>query len=142
MKRDRRTVLLALIAGCSARVFAGSIFAMLGVATVRDAAAQSDDQLVVVRVSTRDVRALQEFIRENRIEVVRVMLPTARDPDAVATLLMRRGILVRARSIPSFRIVVLEEAPKTRTDLPPVGRGDRFRDPNSLPEGTGRLVPR
>jgi hypothetical protein len=140
-EKSRRAVLRLLLAW-PARVVVGPLVAVLSMGFARGAAPPADDARVLVRVTTRDVGLLKDFIESNRVEVVRVMLPAPGEPDAVATLLMRHSVYIAARQLPRFKVDVLEEAPRSAADLPPVGRGNRFEDPRTLPQGTGRLVPR
>lgn len=108
----------------------------------RGAAGNDHDPEVLVRVTTTDVEALKRFLQSNRFEVLRVMLPARGDPDAVATLLMRRSDGERALLVAAFKVEILAGPPWSDADIPEVGRGNRFANPGVLPAGGGRLVRR
>ncbi len=108
-------------------------------AGAQDLPAGPDDELLV-RLRSKDVPRLRRFVRDNGVEVLRMLPPEGRERDVTAIVLMRRRTLGRAREEPGLQVEVLAEPPKTLAEVPQVGKGNRFADPGVLPEGVGQLV--
>jgi len=103
--------------------------------------AQSDDRKVLVRLHSPDDEKLRAYLLHSKFEVLRYTPPPEAGAPATALALMPRSATARARLPDRVNVEILAVPPRTESEVPRVGRGNRFEDPNVQPQGRGRLIP-
>lgn len=138
----RRRVLRALGLGATIAPASLGLASLLGAWPTGAQPIPGGDKIpnLLVRLRSRDARAFKEFVRANKIGFASA--PPRLDPDGTITgvVVMTRSQLAKARLIPALRAEIVARPPTTQSELPRVGRGNRFDDPKVLPQGRGVLV--
>jgi len=103
------------------------------------AAPDPADPEVLARVTFPNQRAFRDAVKKFRLEVVRILAFEKPDGPVTALVLMRTTALTFVKQDPLARVEIVAEPPTDPADVPRVGKGNRFADPHSLPEGQGIL---
>jgi len=102
--------------------------------------AQTKDPIVIVEVRTTNLPLLERIVRRKGVEIIRV-IPAAKDGGvARAVIALKKSeaeILIKSEGI---QATIVSEPPAIDAEVPEVGKGNRFRDPQVLPPGRGVLV--
>ena len=101
---------------------------------------QSDNRKVLVQLYSPDDETLRRYLLHSRIEVLRYIPPPVSGAPASALALMPRSATVRARLPDRVNVEIVAVPPSTNADVPVVGRGNRFEDPNFQPQVRGQLI--
>lgn len=102
---------------------------------------RAEDRKLLVRLRSRDARAFKEFVRENKLGFASAPAHVAPDGTVTGVLVMTRDTLDKARLNTALRAEIVARPPVKPSEVPQVGRGNRFEDPKILPQGRGVLIP-
>lgn len=104
------------------------------------AKAQTRDPVVIVELRTANLPLLERIVKSEGVEIIRVV-PASREGGiaraVIAVKRSRAAVLMRAEGV---KATIVSEPPTSDAEVPEVGKGNRFSDPQVLPRGRGVLV--
>lgn len=140
---SRRNAAGALLVGTpvvKTTVFFRALLGLTGLAETSKARADAEDgSEILVNLISTDPDVIRAFVRKYSLEVVRATLPQRPGDPTVALVLMKSSVLRKAANAAGLKVELVATPPGPDA-VPKVGRGNRFRDPQVLPEGRGVLV--
>jgi len=100
-----------------------------------------DDPVVQVRLLSSDVDAFTAFVQTTPVEFACAGPRVSAEGVITAHVLMRQSEAARASASDAVKVeVVADVSDTTAKRRAEVGKGNRFADPQVLPEGRGRFV--
>lgn len=139
----RRAVIvrLASIVASDFGLRAPASLALVGVAHARPADPRPAEPEYLVRLRSNNVEAFKAFVREYRVQFASAPPRIDNEGHIAGVVLMKKRALDQARQTNYLRVEVIAGPPRSPEEVPKVGRGNRFSDPNVLPQGRGQLLP-
>lgn len=102
--------------------------------------AQSRDPVVIVELRTSNLALLERIVRGEGVEIIRVVPASTERGIARAVIAVKRSHAVRLMTTDGVKVRIVSEPPTSDAEVPQVGKGNRFKDPQVLPGGRGKLL--
>jgi len=137
-----RRAALAMTGAALAWQWLPRLGAWLAVSAAGAVLAQDADPEVLVRLHATDDQTLRRYLMKNRKRIEVLRYTPANEPGTAvsALVLMRRSATRRERLPDRINVERLAEPPRSASQVPQVGRGNRFADPAAQPQRRGELI--